>query len=277
MMQLSAEARNLNWLVSNFVERVPGVNEATVVSSDGLLIALSDGLDRSSGDRLAAVSAGLLSIAKGGSTPIGGGRVHEVIVEMDMAMLFVMRVSDTSVLAATTARPCDVGLVGYEMAVLVEKCASALTPGLISELQTAPAEVGDPMNGSTGPRDPGEAVRHRTLVRPYMLTRGRTSSSLGVFALHAPVLALIAPEQLGRNATPEDRRIIELCQTPMSVAELSARMTAPVGVVRVLVGDLVVARMVHVRQTEDRRRAPRRAAARTAAGGYPCDLSSTLR
>jgi hypothetical protein len=84
-----------------------------------------------------------------------------------------------------------------------------------------------------------------------MLTRGRTSSSLGVFALHAPVLALIAPEQLGRNATPEDRRIIELCQTPMSVAELSARLTAPVGVVRVLVGDLVLARMVHVRQTED--------------------------
>ena len=137
MQQLSAEARNLNWLVSNFVGRVPGVREATVVSSDGLLIALSDGLDRSSGDRLAAVSAGLLSIAKGGSTPIGGGRVHEVIVEMDNAMLFVMRVSDTSVLAATTARPCDVGLVGYEMAVLVEKCATALTPGLVSELQTA--------------------------------------------------------------------------------------------------------------------------------------------
>ena len=107
------------------------------------------------------------------------------------------------------------------------------------------------MNGSADPRDPSAAVPHGTLVRPYMLTRGRTSSSLGVFALHAPVLALIAPEQLGRNATPEDRRIIELCQTPMSVAELSARLTAPVGVVRVLVGDLVLARMVHVRQTED--------------------------
>jgi hypothetical protein len=30
MIQLSAEARNLNWLVSNFVERVPGVQEAIV-------------------------------------------------------------------------------------------------------------------------------------------------------------------------------------------------------------------------------------------------------
>jgi hypothetical protein len=92
----------------------------------------------------------------------------------------------------------------------------------------------------------------RTVVRPYMLTRGRTNSSLGVFELHAPVLALIGPEQLGRTTTPEDRFIVELCQTPMSVAELSARLGTPVGVVRVLVGDLVDARMVQVRQTEDR-------------------------
>jgi hypothetical protein len=92
---------------------------------------------------------------------------------------------------------------------------------------------------------------HHALVRPYMLTRGRTSSSLGVFELHAPALALITPEQLGRGATPEERRIIELCQTPMSVAELSARIGMPVGVVRVLVGDLVVARMLHVRQSDD--------------------------
>jgi hypothetical protein len=98
---------------------------------------------------------------------------------------------------------------------------------------------------------PVELAR-RTVVRPYVLTRGRTESSLGVFALHAPVLALIAPEQLGRNATPEDRRIIDLCQTPTSVAELSARLAAPVGVVRVLVGDLVEARMVTVREVENR-------------------------
>jgi len=95
-------------------------------------------------------------------------------------------------------------------------------------------------------------LARRTVVRPYMLTRGRTSSSLGVFALHAPLLALITTDQLGRNATPEDRKIIELCQTPTSVAEVSARMSTPVGVLRVLVGDLVDARMVTVREVEDR-------------------------
>jgi len=95
-------------------------------------------------------------------------------------------------------------------------------------------------------------LARRTVVRPYMLTRGRTSSSLGVFALHSPILALITTDQLGRNATPEDRKIIELCQTPTSVAEVSARMSTPVGVLRVLVGDLVDARMVTVREVENR-------------------------
>jgi hypothetical protein len=99
---------------------------------------------------------------------------------------------------------------------------------------------------------PEPQLPSRAVVRPYMLTRGRTTSNFGMFALHAPVLALIGPEQLGRSATPEDRKIIELCQTPTSVAELAARLRAPVGVVRVLVGDLVEARMAQVRQIEDR-------------------------
>jgi hypothetical protein len=111
------------------------------------------------------------------------------------------------------------------------------------------------MGSDTGPEMGGADMPHlpqRSVVRPYMLTRGRTTSSLGPLALHAPVLALIGPEALRRTATPEDRGIIELCQTPTSIAELSARLGTPVGVVRVLVGDLVDARMVQVREMEDR-------------------------
>ena len=95
-------------------------------------------------------------------------------------------------------------------------------------------------------------LARRTFLRPYVLTKGRTSSSLGVIALHSPILAIVTPEQLGRNATPEDRKIIEMCQTPTSVAEVSARMSMPVGVLRVLVGDLEEARMVTVREVENR-------------------------
>jgi hypothetical protein len=108
------------------------------------------------------------------------------------------------------------------------------------------------MNGmSPDPSAQAAEARAHSLVRPYMLTRGRTSSALGTFELHAPALALVTPEQLGRNASPEDRRIVEMCQTPMSVAEIAARLGTPVGVGRVLVGDLVVAGMLHVRQSAD--------------------------
>ncbi len=96
----------------------------------------------------------------------------------------------------------------------------------------------------------GGELDHPSVVRPYILTRGRTTSAAGTFELHSPVLALVTPEQFGRGGTPEDRRIVELCQTPMSIAEVAARVGVPVGVVRVLIGDLSEATIVTVRTAE---------------------------
>jgi predicted regulator of Ras-like GTPase activity (Roadblock/LC7/MglB family) len=137
MAELSQEARNLNWLVSNFVERVPGVNEAVVVSSDGLPMATSEGLDRDAADRFAAVASGLIGLAYGAAGRFGGGAVNEVIVEMENAFLFVTGISDGSCLAVVSSAEAEVGLVGYEMAVLVEKAGAVLTPELRAELQAA--------------------------------------------------------------------------------------------------------------------------------------------
>ena len=54
----NTEAANLNWLLQNFVTKVPGVVDAAVVSSDGLLMAMSPGIGRAGGDQLAAVASG---------------------------------------------------------------------------------------------------------------------------------------------------------------------------------------------------------------------------
>jgi uncharacterized protein len=137
MSGLSTPASNVNWLVTNFVDRVPGVRQAVVVSSDGLTIAVSSGLDRESADRFAAVASGLIGLAYGAATRVGGGAVTEVLVEMEHAFLFVTGISDGSLLAVLADSRCDVGLVGYEMALLVEKAGSVLTPALRAELQAA--------------------------------------------------------------------------------------------------------------------------------------------
>ena len=135
MPSMSSAASNVNWLVGNFVDHVPGVSEAVVLSSDGLPMAMSGGLDRDAADRFAAVASGLIGLAYGAAGRFGGGRVNEVIVEMENAFLFVTGISDGSALAVVADANCDVGLVGYEMAVLVEKAGPILTPSLRAELQ----------------------------------------------------------------------------------------------------------------------------------------------
>ncbi|HZD72480.1 MAG TPA: roadblock/LC7 domain-containing protein [Actinomycetota bacterium] len=137
MAQLSREAQNVNWLVSSFVRRVPGIAHAIVVTSDGLLMAVSERLDRARADQLAAVASGLASLTQGASRVFGGGKVNQTAVEMEKGFLLVMSISDGSALAVLTAPSIDIGLVGYEMAMLVAQCGEVLTPALRAELQAA--------------------------------------------------------------------------------------------------------------------------------------------
>lgn len=129
--------RNLDWMVSTFVRKVPGIKEAVVVSSDGLLLALSPGLDRAGADRFAAVASGLTGLAYGAVGALDGGRVNEIIVEMERAFLLVTSISDGSCFAVVASSECDIGLVGYEMALFVRRAGAMLTPGLRAELQRA--------------------------------------------------------------------------------------------------------------------------------------------
>ena len=135
--ELSHEARNVNWLVSNFVERTPGVLHSVVVSSDGLPMAVSSGMAREAADRFAAVASGLIGLANGVATPFDSGRVHEIIIEMERSFLFVTGISDGSCLAVLANASCDVGMVGYEMALLVERTGAVLTPTLRTELRSS--------------------------------------------------------------------------------------------------------------------------------------------
>jgi predicted regulator of Ras-like GTPase activity (Roadblock/LC7/MglB family) len=121
-------AQDLNWLITNFVERVPGAAHAIVVSSDGLPMAHSHGLPADRLDQLAAVTSGLTSLTEGGARVFEGGSVTQTVVDMQRGLLIVMAISDGSSLAVMAAADCDIGLVAYEMTLLVERVGSALTP-----------------------------------------------------------------------------------------------------------------------------------------------------
>jgi uncharacterized protein len=137
MPQLSADARDLNWLIGNFARSTPGVAHAVVVSADGLPVAVSERLDRAKVDQLAAIASGVASLSQGAARCFDGGLVRQTVVEMERGLLFVMAISDGSCLAVLAASSCDVAVVGYQMAVLVVRVGEVLTPTLRAELQAA--------------------------------------------------------------------------------------------------------------------------------------------
>ena len=137
MSQLSSEAADFNWLVDNLAKRTPGVAHAMVVSADGLPVAVSDRLDRTRADQLAAIASGLASLTQGGARCIEGGLVKQTVVEMNRGLLLVMAISDGSCLTVLVGTSCDVGVVAYEMTMLVSRAGDVLTPSLRAELQAA--------------------------------------------------------------------------------------------------------------------------------------------
>ncbi|MBT2444883.1 roadblock/LC7 domain-containing protein [Streptomyces sp. ISL-36] len=145
---LSREARNLHWLLGNLVEEVPGVRSVAVVSSDGLLLLSSDpersaapvedrrttGPRGSSAD-LATIVSGIGSLTVGAARLMDGGGVKQTMVAMEEGSVFVMSISDGSLLGVHATPDCDMSVVAYHMALFVGRAGHVLTPELRSELR----------------------------------------------------------------------------------------------------------------------------------------------
>jgi uncharacterized protein len=126
--------RDVDWLITSFAQRIPGVSSVVVLSTDGLVLAASERLRRETAETLAAVTSGLASLTAGAARHLGTGNVLQVIVEMDGGFLFVTAISEGSALAVVCSPEADIGLIGYEMSVLVARIGQVLTPALRAEL-----------------------------------------------------------------------------------------------------------------------------------------------
>ncbi|KUH37347.1 MULTISPECIES: roadblock/LC7 domain-containing protein [Streptomyces] len=143
----SSGAQNLHWLLGNLVEEVPGVRSVAVVSSDGLLLlssdpeaARGDGGERPRGPRgssadLATIVSGIGSLTAGAAGLMDGGGVKQTMVAMEQGSVFVMAISDGSLLGVHAAPDCDMSVVAYHMALFVGRAGHVLTPELRSELR----------------------------------------------------------------------------------------------------------------------------------------------
>jgi predicted regulator of Ras-like GTPase activity (Roadblock/LC7/MglB family) len=102
------------------------IDKAVILSRDGLAMGASAGLSREDSEYLSAVAAGFQSLARGAGRHFGGGAVRQTVVEMESAFLFVTAAGEGSCLAVLATAGVDVGLVAYEMTVLVKRVGEHL-------------------------------------------------------------------------------------------------------------------------------------------------------
>lgn len=124
----ATDRQRLDWLLVEFVRNTPGVVHGIVVAGDGLQLAASEGIERGLGDRVSALTSGLVSLADSAARSFQAGPMQQAIIEMAGGYLFVTPISGASSLAVFTTPDCDMGMVGYEMTLLADRVGHVLTP-----------------------------------------------------------------------------------------------------------------------------------------------------
>jgi uncharacterized protein len=123
------DPQDLDRVLTDFVERVPGVLRACVVASDGVLLAASDRTKPDQLEQLSALTAGLISLAGAAAGMFGGGAVTQALVTMARSTLVIIAIDQRSSLAVlTTTSTADLDTVAYEMTMLVEEAGSIFAP-----------------------------------------------------------------------------------------------------------------------------------------------------
>ncbi|GAA0905695.1 dynein regulation protein LC7 [Virgisporangium aurantiacum] len=122
MPDTTSRGATLDWLLDDLLSRVPSTRHAAVMSADGLLTGASAGLGREDAEHLAAIAAGYQSLGRGSARRFGGGKaVRQTIVEMESGFMFVTAAGHGACLAVIAGAEADIGVIAYEMAMLVTR------------------------------------------------------------------------------------------------------------------------------------------------------------
>ncbi|MET8427676.1 roadblock/LC7 domain-containing protein [Nocardia sp. NPDC004860] len=132
---------SLDWLLNGLVERTSGAEHAVVLSADGLALAGSNGLDRENAEHLAAMASALHSLGRGVGTRFNKGPHQQTVVELDRGYLVVTEAGPRACLAMLTAADADLGLVAYEMNVIVGQVRDQMSAAPRSQTNTQHARL----------------------------------------------------------------------------------------------------------------------------------------
>jgi len=124
---IPATHSQLDQLLTGLVDRVAEVDHAVVLSEDGLVVSRSTGFLRDDAERLAATASGLMSLSRGVSLDFRRGAVRQALIEMRNGFLILTTAGAGAHLAVLTSQGADVGVVAYQMNMLVKKIGEHLS------------------------------------------------------------------------------------------------------------------------------------------------------
>ncbi|MEU0513541.1 MULTISPECIES: roadblock/LC7 domain-containing protein [Amycolatopsis] len=132
-----AGASGLNWLLEDLVKRLAGAERAVALSADGLLLGRSASLDRENGEHLAAMASAFRSLARGVGTQFDKGLVQQTVVELEYGYLVVTEAGEGACLALLASENADLGMIAYEMNVIVQQVGDTMAAsprGMLTEM-----------------------------------------------------------------------------------------------------------------------------------------------
>lgn len=132
----------LDWLLDDLLHRIPQADRAVVLSADGLLISRSSNISHNDADQLSAVASGVQSLSRSAGRHFGGGAVRQTVVEMEHSFLVVTAAGNAAYLALLAGIDADMGMVAYEMNLLVRQVGTYLSSRPRRDVQTTEAGRG---------------------------------------------------------------------------------------------------------------------------------------
>ena len=134
-MTASVQAVDFVRQLAAFADATAGVRHVVAVSPEGLLLGRYGPGDRSDGDRLAAITSGLTSLAAGAARGYRLGLPSKVVIEFATGHLLVSAIGGGAMLGVVAGEEADVGVIAYEMALFSGIAGPSLTPALMAELK----------------------------------------------------------------------------------------------------------------------------------------------
>jgi predicted regulator of Ras-like GTPase activity (Roadblock/LC7/MglB family) len=167
-LHTGSRSDRLDRAIHGLLAQTPEIEAAAVVSFDGLPMAsaLPQSMDE---DRVAAMSAALLSLGERAAQGLGRGELSQVYIEGDAGTVFLVSADDEAVLVAVAAKGAKVGMMLFEVRRAAAAVAEVLRADDVTEVPEAPVPAVLPPEPllSAVPSLPADPVSYETEQASY--------------------------------------------------------------------------------------------------------------